>query len=238
MDSMRRVLPILLAAAVLLAAAAVAGVGRPEAARGDDSVTRDTATTIGLGTVTTVPDVAKVSAGVHTEAATAAEALAQNSERMERVIAALRRAGGEKLQTQQVYLYPRSGERGETTGFVAQNTVSVKTKIAAAGELVDAAVDAGANTVEGPVLERSDREQLYREALAKALRDARLKAESLADAGNFGVGKVVAVVEEGATPPEVYAADLSGATKEASSAPIVPGTQDVEARVTVSFEIA
>ena len=234
MDSMRRVLPILLAAAVLLAAAAVAGVGRPEAARGDDSVTRDTATTIGLGTVTTVPDVAKVSAGVDTEAATAAEALAQNSERMERVIAALRRAGGEKLQTQQVYLYPRSGERGETTGFVAQNTVSVKTKIAAAGELVDA----GANTVEGPVLERSDREQLYRDALAQALRDARLKAESLADAGNFGVGKVVAVVEEGATPPEVYAADLSGATKEASSAPIVPGTQDVEARVTVSFEIA
>src|SRR5215212_7874069 len=131
MDRMRRLLPILLVAAVIVVAAALSGVGRPEAARGETAARPDTVTTLGHGTVTTVPDVATISAGVHTEAATAADALAQNSERMERVVAALKRAGGEKLQTQQVYLYPRSGERGETTGFVAQNTVSTTTKIAA-----------------------------------------------------------------------------------------------------------
>jgi len=236
---MRRLLPILLAAVAILAAAAFSGVGRPEAARGETTARPDTVTTLGHGTVTTVPDVATINAGVQTEAANAADALAQNSQRMEQVIAALKRAGGEKLQTRQVSLYPRTDERGETKGFVAQNSVSARAKIAEAGELVDAAVAAGANTVDGPVLERSDREKLYRDALAKAVEDARLKAEALAGAGKFRVGMVVSVAEQGASPPpeEFYAASASPVAKDAAT-PVEPGTQDVEASVSVSFEIA
>jgi len=228
----------LLAAVAILVAAALSGVGRPDAARGETTTRPDTVTTLGHGTVTTVPDVATINAGVQTEAANAADALAQNSQRMEQVIAALKRAGGEKLQTRQVSLYPRTDDRGQTTGFVAQNSVGAQAKIAEAGELVDAAVSAGANTVDGPVLERSDRDALYRQALAKAVEDARLKAEAVADAGKFGVGKVVSVVEEGASAPEpLFAAD-SAARSAKVATPIEPGTQDVEASVTVSFEIA
>ena len=237
MHRMRRLLPILIVAAALVVAAALAGVGRPEAAHGETSVQRDTVTTLGHGVVTTVPDVATISAGVQTEAATAADALAENSERMQRVIAALKRAGGQKLQTQQVSLYPRTDEHGQTTGFMAQNSVGARAKIAEAGALVDAAVNAGANTVAGPMLERSDTDQLYRDALAKAVDDARLKAEALAQAGGFDVGKVVAVVEEGASPPEPLALESRAVAKDAA-APIEPGTQDIEAQVTVSFEIA
>src|SRR5436190_6963548 len=143
---MRRVFLSLAAVVVLLAAAAVSGVGRPDAARGDDTARRDTVTTLGEGTVTTVPDTATVSAGIRTEASTAADALARNSERMKPVIDALRRAGGDKLQTQQVSVYPRTGSDGSVTGFVAQNSVTAETKIAGAGALIDAAVAAGANT--------------------------------------------------------------------------------------------
>src|SRR6266511_2398940 len=165
---MRRLLLIPFAAVALVAAAALSGVGRPEAARGEDAPQRDTVTTLGRGTVTTVPVRATISAGVRSDAPTAAEALAQNSEHMERVVAALRHAGGTKLQTQQVSLYPRTGDNGATVGFVAQNSVSAQAKIAGTGTLVDAAVAAGANTVEGPMLERSDREPLYRDALERA----------------------------------------------------------------------
>jgi uncharacterized protein len=235
---MRRLLPILLAAVAILVAAALSGVGRPEAARGETTARPDTVTTLGHGTVTTVPDVATINAGVQNEAATAADALAQNSQRMEQVVAALKRAGGDELQTRQVSLYPRTDENGRTTAFVAQNTVGAKTKLADAGKLVDAAVAAGANTVEGPVLERSDRDALYRDALAKAVDDARLKAEALAGAGKFGVGKVVSVVEQGSAAPQPFYADsAAGASVAKVDTPIEPGTQDVEATVTVSFEI-
>ena len=220
----------------MVAVLAFLGVGRPEAARGEATPRHDVVTTSGHGVVTTVPDVATVTFGVRTEAATAAAALAQNATAMNRVLAALRAAGGERIQTQQVSLYPRTDENGATTGFVAENRVSARSAIAKAGALVDAAVDAGANTIEGPSLERSDRDALYRDALAKALRDARAKAEALATAGGFDVGRVVDVTEQGAEAPQpLFAAQRAVATKDATT--VEPGTQDVEANVTVSFEI-
>jgi uncharacterized protein YggE len=233
---MRRLLPILLAAVAIVVAAALSGVGRPEAARGETTGPSRTVTTLGQGKVTTVPDVATISAGVQTEATTASAALAENARRMERVIAAVKAAGGEKLQTQQVSIYPRTDNSQHITGYIASNSVSATTAIAKVGALVDAAVKAGANAVQGPMLERSNRDALYRDALQKALADARLKAEALAKGGGFGVGQVVAVVEQGASAPEeVFASAAVG--KDAAPTPIEPGTQDVEASVTVSFAI-
>jgi uncharacterized protein YggE len=233
---MRRVFLSLAAVIVLLAAAAVSGVGRPDAALSDDTARRNTVTTVGEGTVTTVPDTATVSAGVRTEASTAADAIARNSERMKPVIAALRRAGGDKLQTQQVSVYPRTGENGAVAGFVAQNSVTAETKIAEAGALIDAAVAAGANAVEGPMLDRSNRDALYRDALGAAVGDARLKAQALARAGGFDLGRVVAVVEEGASAAPAY--DTAAVARSAAApAPIEPGMQEIDAHVTVSFEI-
>src|SRR5689334_1829631 len=232
---MRRLLLLPAAAVALLAVAALAGVARPEAARGDSTQT-NTVTTVGHGVVTVVPDEATVSAGIRTDAATASAALAQNARTMNDVIAALKRAGGDELQTQQVSLYPQTDEGGKVTGYVAQNTVSAKASIAGAGALVDAATAAGANTVDGPSLGVSDRDALYRSALKKAVEDARAKALALADAGGFGVGPVTTVVEQGATEQPVFA-PLASAAKAADSTPVEPGTQDVTADVTVTFTI-
>src|SRR3954470_21873306 len=120
--SMKRLLSILLAAVAILVAAALSGVGRPEAARGETPSQPRTVTTLGRGTVTTVPDVATINAAVQTKAKTAAAAIADNARRMERVIAALKGAGGEKLQTQQVSVYPSADKSQHITGYVAQNS--------------------------------------------------------------------------------------------------------------------
>ncbi len=221
-------------AVVLLLVVALAGVARPEAARGDSTQT-DTVTTLGHGVVTAVPDEATVSAGVQTQGATAAAALADNARTMTAVVAALKNASGSELQTEQVSLYPQTDAQNKVTGYVAQNTVSAKAKIAAAGGLVDAAVGAGANTVDGPNLDVSGRDALYRDALKKAVADARAKALALADAGGFGVGPVSVVVEQGASAQPVFQA--SGAVAKDASTPIEPGTQDVTADVTVTFTI-
>jgi uncharacterized protein YggE len=228
-------LALVVAAVALVAIAALAGVGRPEAARGDAGTVADSVVTTGHGVVIVAPDEATVTAGVHTQAATAADALSQNSARMNDVIAALEAHGGKDLQTQQVSLYPQSREDGTITGYSADNSVSASSSIAGAGALIDAAVGAGANTVSGPTLSISDQDAQYRDALKKAVEDARAKAVALADAGGFGVGPVSTVVEQTSSAPQpIFAAAAKDA---AASTPIEPGTQDVTADVTVTFSI-
>ncbi len=231
---MRRLIPFVVLAAAVLLVAALAGIGRPEAARGE-TATPDTVTTLGHGVITIAPDEATVTSGVHTQAATAKAALDENARLMNAVIAALKAAGGKELQTQQVSLYPQTSPQGEVTAYVADNTVSAKAKIAGAGALIDAAVGAGANTVSGPSLSVSDRDARYRDALGKAVADARLKAEALAKAGGFGVGPVSSVTEQGGGGPTPVFQATAALAKD--STPIEPGTQDVTADVTVMFRI-
>jgi uncharacterized protein YggE len=225
---------VLLAAVAAFVVLAVAGVGGPQTARGDTAAV-DSVTVFGHGVITAVPDEATVSAGVRTNATTAAAALAQNATTMNNVIAALKHAGGKQLQTQQVSLYPQTDGTNQVTGYVAQNSISAHAKIDGAGALVDAAVAAGANTVDGPTLDVSGRDALYRDALGKAVGDARAKAVALGEAGGFGVGPVSSVTEGGSAPQPVFAQTALAAKSDAT--PIEPGTQDVTADVTVTFRI-
>jgi uncharacterized protein len=231
---MKRLLSLAGIAVVVIAVTALAGVGRPEAARGDTPAIADTVTTNGHGVVTAVPDEATVSAGVHTQAASAQAALAQNAKLMNQVVAALKNAGGTELQTQEVSLSPQTTDTGQVTGYTADNSVSAKSKIADTGALIDAAVAAGANTVSGPSLGVSDSDALYRDALGKAVADARARADALAKAGGFGVGQVSTVVEQTANAPVPV---FSAATAKDAATPVEPGTQDVTADVVVTFRI-
>lgn len=218
----------------MLAAAALAGVGRPEAAHGDTPAP-GTVTTVGHGDVVAVPDVATVTAGVETRGATAAQALGQNANVMTRVIAALKSHGGKDLQTEQVSLSPQTNSAGKVTGFVADNSVSADSAIGGAGALIDAAVAAGANNVSGPSLGVSSQDTLYREALQKAVADARAKAQALGQAGGFTVGAVSIVSEQSEAP--VLQPAAMGAAKTAAPTPVEPGTQDITADVSVTFTI-
>jgi hypothetical protein len=231
---MRPSLPTLVALGVVAAVVvAVVAVSRPASAHGD-AVTPDSVTTSGHGVVTLVPDRATVTAGVHTGAATAADALDRNSKEMNAVVAALKQGGGTELQTQQVSLAPQTDENGQVRSYAADDSVSATAAIADAGALIDAAVTAGANTVDGPALSVSGRDAAYRQALAKAVQDARTKADALARAGGFAVGPVSSVAEQSATPQPVFQA---AASAKALSTPVEPGTQDIGADVTVTFAI-
>lgn len=225
---MRRLL--LIAALIAVAAAGVAFTTAGSAS-GSRSVT-----TSGHGDVTVVPNEATVSAGVRTQAATAQEALSANAERMTKVIAALKQVGVKKLQTTDVSLYPNTNQKGNVTGFVAQDTVTATSTIANAGKLIDAAVGAGANTVDGPNLDVASQGALYRKALQLAVQDARTKARSIAAAGGFHIGRVVTVSEQSTSTPITF-----GQAPKATSGtptPIEAGTQDVTADVQVSFAIS
>ena len=235
--------PIRIAAitALVLAAAALAGVGRPEEARSEQGTPARGITVNASGDVETTPDRAALELGVQTNAANAEDALSQNAERLRRVIDALRKAGVAKgdLRTSNVSLWPQDDPDGTTvTGYQAQNTVAVELDVAKAGAAIDAAVAAGANVVGGPSLSVGERDILYRKALEKAVEVARAKAEAIADAAGVKVGRVTALVESPGyeePPPMPYAMRAADA---AESTPVEPGKQAIEATVTVTFALA
>jgi uncharacterized protein len=184
-----------------------------------------------------VPNRAQFGFAVVTRADTAKQALGSNSADTRRMVDALRRGGidAKSIQTQDVSLDPHFTENGSRIdGYTARNSVTVSSPIGRAGAVVDAAVAAGANEISGPTLSVSDRDRLYQDALKDAVRAARAKATAIAQAAGVQLGAVTSVVENGGEPqPYAYqAARLAGA------APIEPGTQKIEADVTVSFAIA
>jgi uncharacterized protein len=225
-------------AALVLAAAALAGIGRPEQARSQERTTNRGITVTASGKVEGIPDRAALEIGVDTQAPSAKEALAQNAERLRRVLDALRKAGVAKddLHASQVSLWPQRISDGTAiTGYQAQNTVSIELAVAKAGGAIDAAVAAGANVVSGPSLAVEERDELYRKALADAVEAARAKAEAIAGAAGVSVGRVTAVVESGDYLPQPMPyQELARAT----DTPIEPGKQAIEATVSVTFAVA
>jgi uncharacterized protein YggE len=227
-------------ALLVLAAAAVAGIGRPEAAGGADDEAREGITVTGIGRVESVPDEAEFSLGVTTNGGTAREALAANSERMRKVLAAVESAGvaGRDIKTQNVSVGPDYDVEGKSAaGYTARNSVSVRIRsLDRAGAVLDAASRAGANEVYGPMLTRSNREGFEAKALEDAVANARRRAEALADAAGVRLGPVTAIVEGFSGGPEPMLAMRAKADATAS-APIEPGTEEVQASVTVTFAI-
>jgi uncharacterized protein YggE len=225
----------LLVAAGLTVVALAGAVGLPDLAGAQDATTEDSITVSGVGTVEAVPNEASMSFGAETRAATAKAAVAANADAMRRILNALRQAGGRELRTQWVSVYPVSDETGQITEYAASNSVSAVSDVDDAPALIDAAAEAGANQISGPGLSSSNEEALYRQALAKAIADARLNAEALAKAASRSLGSITTIVEGGASQPEpLYRAEALAAD---SATPIVPGEQETAATVSVTFSL-
>jgi len=222
-------------AAAGLAVAAFAGVFQPAGARGQAAdAASGVITVVGTGSATVVPDRASFAFGTVNQARTAAAALAASSQAANRIVDALRKAGVAKadIQTSEISLSPRMNDNGDAiVGYTASNTVTaIARKLADAGDLIDAAVAAGANQVYGPNLLASDQDAAYRSALKAAVAHARVNAEALATASGLALGKITAIAESGGPMP-LPAAD-AGRTM---AAPIEPGTQKIDATVSVTF---
>lgn len=232
---MNRFGKVLLLAGALLVAAAIAGVAQPHLGRTATPSAGTTITVTGSGTVNATPDRASFDFGVTTQATTAAEALSRNASDAQAIVDALKKAGidSSDIQTTQVSLWPQTSNDGnQITGYQASNSVQVTAALGEAGDLVDAAVGAGANNVDGPNLDTADQSSLYDEALKQALADAKGKAQAIADGAGLSISGIVKVTEGGNTAPLPYFAAKSAS---GTSVPIEAGTQQIQASVTVTY---
>lgn len=224
---------IVLASLVLFGAAALAGVAQPHFAHSADTPTPKTITVTGAGSALTVPDRATVSFTVTTNADTAKAAMAGNAAAAQKVADALR--PNAKLQTTGVGLTARYDDTGQKLlGYTASTTVSADAEIAKVGGLIDTGVAAGADGISGPTFTRTDTDALYRDALKDAVADAKTKAQALAAASGLTLGEITSVSEgaQSSGPQPLYSAAKDAAV------PIEPGTQTVDATVTVVYAAA
>lgn len=228
---------LLFAVAAGMTVVAFAGaVGLPDLAGAQDPAPADDSVTVmGVGSVKTVPNEAQMSFGVETRRPTAQAAVAANADAMRKVINALRQAGAREIATQWVNVYPYTrAEDGTVEGYSASNSVSAVSDVSGAAALIDAAAEAGANQISGPGFSSGNAEELYREALADAIAEARKRAEVLAKAAGRSLGAITTIVESGAQPIPLYAERAQAAD---AATPIVAGQQETTATVSVTFSL-
>ena len=233
--------------ALLIGAAALPAL--PAAAQDGTMLARPIAGTrvdiSATGSVSRVPDLAIISAGVMTRSTTASGAIADNAARMERVRAALRRAGiaDRDIQTSAINLNPdyryQDNQPPVLTGYQASNTVSVKFRdIRNAGAILDALVAQGANQINGPSLTIDKPEAAYDEARTKALAVGRARAERYARSLGMRVVRLLSVSESGGYRPPMPMAMMAQAERSSDAkTSIDPGTQDLEVSLAMSFEL-
>jgi uncharacterized protein YggE len=227
-----------------------AALSAPAAAQDVTTVIRPLAGTrldlSATGTVSRVPDLAIISAGVVTKSTSATGAIADNASRMERVRAALKRAGiaDRDIQTSSINLNPDyrydNNQPPVLTGYQASNNVSIKFRdIRNSGKILDALVAEGANQINGPSLTIDKPEAATDEARAKAIAVGRARAELYARSLGMRVTRLLSVSESGGySRPMPYAADammVSGA--RVAKTEIDPGSQDIQVTLSMSFEL-
>jgi uncharacterized protein YggE len=187
-----------------------------------------TITVTSTATVKVAPDEAVVDLGVRSEAADGADAFAQNAKTMQAILDALGPAGisDENVQTTDVSLEQHIEHRGkpdEQRVFVASNSVQIVIHdLSTVGSVIDAAVGAGADSVNDIRFQLANPHEVRTDALHQAVTGARAKADALAEAAGARVVAVVTIDEQNYQQPVYRAALAEAALAAPVPTPIVP----------------
>jgi uncharacterized protein YggE len=256
-DMLKRVALGVVAIAVM-AAAGLAGVwlwgevSSPEAALAQSSESgyspAEIITVVGQGSVFVPPDIARVSIGVESSGETVSEAVALNEEQMEAILEALDEAGIEAKDIQtmnysiQLERYPEVLPRAAESApaepkpaYRVTNMVNVIIRdLESVSAVLDAVVEAGANSIWGLSFSVDDPSDAQAEARAKASEDALARAEALAELSGVELGPVMSVSEVVGAVPAPMALRVESAT---AGGPISPGELEIGFQVQVSYFI-
>jgi uncharacterized protein YggE len=201
----------------------------------------------GEGEVRTAPDVAFITLATEHRANTAKDAQAQGATAMTGVQQRLTAAGVAKdairtlsydLQPQFDYVNGKQVARG----FLARNVVEVRVdQVTRVGELLEIVVTAGGTAVQGVRFDVKDRTQLERQAISRAVADARARAVAAAEGAGTTTLAVVRIEEEGVIRRPIEQPMMRMAADSVAAAPppppIAAGEAVIRATVTLTASI-
>lgn len=210
---------------------------------GSGSIDR-TITVVGSGTVNIRPDIARVQIGVETMRASVQEASALNRETLDAVLEALlaQDIAESDIQTSGFSVFAeRYGPEGpladDQLNYRVSNMVRIIVRdLDSVGEILDAAIEAGANNIYGVEFALDDNEAVKSDARAQAVEDARAKAEELAALNGVSVGRVVAISEiigGGYFPQEARNMAMGGG----GGTSIAPGELEIVRELEIVYEL-
>lgn len=225
--------------------AACAGTIEPAAVQAQGTVAGDNSiTVVGQGQAFGEPDQAHVMLGVEIFSETIEEATSQNEETIQRIMTALADQGVDRkdIQTVNYGLWAEQiyGDRGPEgiAGYRVTNQINTTIRdISQVGDILSAAIDAGANSIHGVNFSVSDTAALEAEARASAMADARQRAQSLADLAGVELGQIQVISEVIGQPAYPFPAMGGAAVMEAAAPSISPGQLSHQVQVQVTFGI-
>ena len=238
------VVGLVLVAGVVLGRGLSSSVAMAAGGETGDTTNAGTIAVSGQATIKAVPDTVSLTLGVQTEAPTAGDAMDLCSAAMAKVMNAIVQMGVPRIniQTANISLYPQyqyddKGGNPRIIGYQASNTVSVKwNQMDRVGDLIDAAVRAGANNIWGIGFSVSDPRPLYLQAVAEAVRDAKTKADVLANAAGIKVGAVKNMSLDTYFSGPIIMNEKSR-MDAGMAVPIEPGTVEMQVTVRVEYGI-
>jgi len=193
------------------------------------------------GEVRVTPDRASITLSVQSRAASATDAASENARKQTAVIAALRALAipDSQIATQNYTMtpetrYDKEGQAPHVVSYLVTNSLRVElTDISRVGKVIDASLNAGSNQVSSINFLASRANQLYLQALAAAVVNARAEAETMARAGGGRLGPLIEMAnnDAGWSPP-MPSAVRSMSMAASPETPIMAGPESITASVT------
>ncbi len=212
---------------------------------GQDVEKKNSITISGQGKVEAKPDVGVVNLGVLSQAQTVAAAQKDNTDKINKIIKALKDLGIEEkdLKTANYNINPRYNyDNGKQTliGYEVNQSLEVKIRnLDNVGAILSKAAELGANQVGSLNFTFDDPEGLKVEARKKAIDNAKEKASVLAS--QLGV-KLVRIIDfsessNGNEPPVYYSEKALGIGGGGATPDVQVGENEITANVTITYEI-
>lgn len=199
----------------------------------------------GRGEVKVSPDRATIQVSVQTRAATAAAAAAENANKQQAVLAALRSLGltNDQLSTVGYNVYPEQrfdqGKEPVIIGYNVTNTILVDVrKLTQVGPVIDAALAHGANSISSLQFYASNTEAARRSAITAAIEKARADADAAARAARGTLGSLleISVSPYSPRPPQpMMQRAVAGGMAQADT-PINPGEEILSVEVSTRWK--
>jgi uncharacterized protein YggE len=202
----------------------------------------------GNAEILAAPDEARVRLGIVRQANNAQAAQEQANTVAQDILAAVRRVGiqPQQIQTSRLVLSPVYAPRAPDSrdaprivAYNASNSIAVRVEdLSMIGAVIDAALKAGANQLEGVQFGLRNDLPSREQALKEAVQEARSKAVVMAEALRVNLGEVLEATEGGVSITPFAEAPINARLAAAPvDTPVSPGQIQIRANVTIRYRL-